>query len=443
MGASRLGPEGIVCATFGLASVLFLTTATSVGYQDLISLIAQQPQVAAHWRDHLIASPFGTIHAATFSLPRPLGTAMPDPEGFKLASFEVRDPDPAIADGDSTEAVDPVPMLFPSVDRLGKGDRLLPGSRPSATEHAAAGPAPLPPDLAAAIRGPSPADSALELDAAPKPSDTRLSRSRANEDVDLSILDAAADPDPTRHAAEIYFGNTPATDSLRSIEPWVRGEEPTLIGPRQRVDGDIKQAALNPADVEVDPQSEAAGVTIAGKGEVTGEGHRPKSPAERLGLDGKARARAEKCLANAVYFEARGEPVRGQIAVAQVVMNRVFSGYYPSTVCGVVYQNANRHLACQFTFACDGIPDVVNEPEAWTRAKQIATATLDGQLWLSEIGKATHYHAYWVHPTWVRTMHKLYRIGVHTFYRPRRWGDGAEAPSWGTARETTDVVSKL
>jgi spore germination cell wall hydrolase CwlJ-like protein len=182
---------------------------------------------------------------------------------------------------------------------------------------------------------------------------------------------------------------------------------------------------------------------VAGKGEVTGEGHRPKSPAERLGLDEKARPRAEKCLANAVYFEARGEPVRGQIAVAQVVMNRVFSGYYPSTVCGVVYQNANHHLACQFTFACDGIPDVITEPEAWIRAKQIAAATLDGRLWLPEIGKATHYHAYWVHPAWVRTMHKLCRIGVHTFYRPRRWGDGAEAPSWGTARETTDVVSKL
>src|SRR5262249_45834810 len=84
---------------------------------------------------------------------------------------------------------------------------------------------------------------------------------------------------------------------------------------------------------------EAGGETIAGKGEVTGEGHHPQSPAERLGLEGEARAKAEKCLTNAIYFEARGEPVRGQIAVAQVVMNRVFSGYYPDSVCGVVYQN--------------------------------------------------------------------------------------------------------
>jgi spore germination cell wall hydrolase CwlJ-like protein len=131
------------------------------------------------------------------------------------------------------------------------------------------------------------------------------------------------------------------------------------------------------------------------------------------------------------------------MAVAQVVMNRVFSGYYPNSVCGVVYQNANRHLACQFTFACDGIPDRVNEPDAWTRAKEIARDTLDGKYWLPDVGKATHYHAYWVHPWWVREMRKLDRIGVHTFYRPRNWGDGAEAPVWGDAASTTEAVKKL
>ena len=72
----------------------------------------------------------------------------------------------------------------------------------------------------------------------------------------------------------------------------------------------------------------------------------------------EARAKSEKCLTEAVYFEARGEAVRGQIAVAQVVMNRTFSGFYPNTVCGVVYQNKHRHMACQFTFACDNNPDV-------------------------------------------------------------------------------------
>ena len=122
------------------------------------------------------------------------------------------------------------------------------------------------------------------------------------------------------------------------------------------------------------------------------------SPAERLGLndDPEERGKHEKCLAEAIYFEARGEPVRGQIAVAQVVMNRVFSRYYPNSVCGVVYQNSNRR-ACQFSFACDRIPnDRITEPTAMDRAKQIAHDTLDGKYWLTDVGKATHYHARWV-----------------------------------------------
>jgi spore germination cell wall hydrolase CwlJ-like protein len=97
----------------------------------------------------------------------------------------------------------------------------------------------------------------------------------------------------------------------------------------------------------------------------------------------------------------------------------------------VVYQNAHRYNACQFTFACDRIKDVVNDPPLWKQAKDIARDTLDGKLWLSDIGKSTHYHAYWVHPWWVGTMRKLSRIGVHTFYRPRRWGDGSDEPIWG------------
>ncbi len=141
-------------------------------------------------------------------------------------------------------------------------------------------------------------------------------------------------------------------------------------------------------------------------------------------LAGAPRAKAEKCLAEAVYFESRGEVERGQVAVAQVVVNRAFSGYYPADICGVVYQNAHRHLACQFTFACDGIPDVITEPDMWAQAKRIARDMLDGKIWLSEVGKATHYHAFWVRPVWVREMRTIQRIGVHTFYRPRKWEDG-------------------
>jgi spore germination cell wall hydrolase CwlJ-like protein len=159
----------------------------------------------------------------------------------------------------------------------------------------------------------------------------------------------------------------------------------------------------------------------------------PPTPAELLGLTGKVRAKAERCLANAIYFEARGEPVRGQIAVAQVVMNRVFSPYYPKDVCSVVYQNAHQHLACQFTFACDGKRKAINERGAWARAQRIARQTLDGKVWVAAVAKSTHYHAHWVRPVWVAEMKKMFRYGVHTFYRPRRWGDGSQELGWAQA----------
>jgi hypothetical protein len=156
----------------------------------------------------------------------------------------------------------------------------------------------------------------------------------------------------------------------------------------------------------------------------------PPSPAERLHLVGKERAHAERCLANAIYFEARDQPHQGQVAVAQVVMNRVFSGVYPRDVCGVIYQNSERHLACQFTLACNGKRKVINERAAWARAKRIARETLDGVLYVPEVGTATHYHATYVRPNWVREMHRLAREGTHLFYRPIAWGSGADEPIW-------------
>jgi hypothetical protein len=159
----------------------------------------------------------------------------------------------------------------------------------------------------------------------------------------------------------------------------------------------------------------------------------PPSPAYRLKLDDKAYAKAQRCLANAVYFEARSEPVRGQMAVAQVVMNRVFSDFYPNDVCGVVYQNSHRRLACQFTFACDGKSKAIHDRHSWTVANRIARQTLDGQIYLPEVGKSTHYHAAYVRPIWAREMRKLARFGLHSFYRPYAWGNGANMPTWGKA----------
>ena len=511
MNVPRRGAKGATSASFGLASLMYVLTPTGIGYQDLASLLAQQPAVAERWRQHLIASPFGTIHAATFSMPRPIGTAIPDTPGYRLASLDPRgrDGDPASAaggfrlasvdprdpgivgtlpsgrPGGRRDAVQP-PLVFPSVDRSGKGDRLVvPRRRPSLEAEPAApsdadtGPRVAEPaddnelqaEILAAIHTDGVRAAAVvsahdEIEAAvrfePFPQhdialslelDPQVAGEEPGEiaDIDPAEIHAGTPPNldglnTAMEPARLFFGLNPMSAASGAIERWAPGEEPLLMPPQQTaVDPDIKQAALQPPRDAAPPKPDTPkdNVTVAGKGEVTGEGQRPKSPAERLGLVGKAREKAEKCLANAIYFESRGEAVRGQIAVAQVVMNRAFSGYYPGDVCGVVYQNAHRHLACQFTFACDGRSKAINEPDAMERAKRISRETLDGKLWLPEIGKSTHYHAYWVRPWWTRTMRTLTKIGVHTFYRPHKWGDGADAPSWGSAAYTADAAKKL
>lgn len=125
------------------------------------------------------------------------------------------------------------------------------------------------------------------------------------------------------------------------------------------------------------------------------------------------------CLAEAVYFEARGEGERGQAAVAQVILNRVKSTVYPNSICGVVYQNQSKRNACQFSFACDGKPERITEPNAWSRAKTVAQEVVEGQVYLPEVANATHYHATYVTPRWAKRMKRLTKIGLHVFYRFR------------------------
>ena len=127
--------------------------------------------------------------------------------------------------------------------------------------------------------------------------------------------------------------------------------------------------------------------------------------------------RQQACLARGIYFEARGESVKGQAAVAQVILNRVRNPSYPNTICGVVYQNKNWRNRCQFSFACDRIRDRIKSPKLYETAKQIATETTAGRIWLKEVGSSTHYHATYVNPRWNRHMKRLGRIGLHIFYR--------------------------
>ncbi|WP_421780800.1 cell wall hydrolase [Falsirhodobacter deserti] len=122
-----------------------------------------------------------------------------------------------------------------------------------------------------------------------------------------------------------------------------------------------------------------------------------------------------KCLAEAVYFEARGEPLQGQFAVAEVILNRVDASSYPSDVCAVVTQG-EKGSVCQFSFICDGKPEVVTEKRAFERAGKIAAVMLDGAPRMLTKG-ATHFHTRAVNPSWASRLPRTAAIGGHLFYR--------------------------
>lgn len=124
----------------------------------------------------------------------------------------------------------------------------------------------------------------------------------------------------------------------------------------------------------------------------------------------------ENCLARAVYFEARSESDLGQLAVAKVILNRVKDPEYPNTICGVVYQGSGRRNSCQFSFACDGLPDDVRSAQSWSHAKMIARKAIAGDPQVAAIGTATNYHADYVKPRWAKNMKRLIKIGRHVFY---------------------------
>ena len=128
------------------------------------------------------------------------------------------------------------------------------------------------------------------------------------------------------------------------------------------------------------------------------------------------RRRAIRCLTQAIYYEAALEPTDGQAAVAQVILNRVRDPNYANSICGVVFEGAERVTGCQFSFTCDGSLGQAPVTWAWNRAARVAERALAGYV-ATKVGTATHYHANYVHPWWAPTLNKLTQIGAHIFYR--------------------------
>ncbi|WP_078059053.1 cell wall hydrolase [Tropicimonas marinistellae] len=126
-----------------------------------------------------------------------------------------------------------------------------------------------------------------------------------------------------------------------------------------------------------------------------------------------------KCLSEALYFEARGESVKGQFAVAEVILNRVKSPLFPNTVCGVINQGTGKRYQCQFTYNCDGKAERIGEPAAYRRVGKVARLMLEGAPRILT-GGATYYHTHAVRPSWSRKFARTASIGDHYFYRRPR-----------------------
>jgi spore germination cell wall hydrolase CwlJ-like protein len=174
--------------------------------------------------------------------------------------------------------------------------------------------------------------------------------------------------------------------------------------------GEAAETILSPDDAR---RANAAVPFVAG----------PLDAARPFSFKGSAadRAQALKCLSTAVLYEA-GDDTTGEAAVAQVVLNRVRHAAFPATVCGVVYQGAERATGCQFSFTCDGSLRRAMPQAAWDRARTVAERALDGKVDAS-VGLATHYHTDWVYPYWSPSLRKLARVGTHLFFGwPGSWG---------------------
>ena len=124
-----------------------------------------------------------------------------------------------------------------------------------------------------------------------------------------------------------------------------------------------------------------------------------------------------RCLSEVLYYEARGEGIQGEKAVAEVVYHRMNTSNYGHSICAVVYEGAG-HPGCQFSFTCNGDLHRRKEAPAWIQAEQLAAQILTGQAWRKNSTEgATNYHAVTVTPDWAPALEKTTQIGNHIFYR--------------------------
>lgn len=215
-------------------------------------------------------------------------------------------------------------------------------------------------------------------------------------DRSLALIKARLDPAQLALAMR-HDPSSPSPDMLSLTPGW---ESLSLGG----------KPSMDPGASGLEAQKLNAAMPVAGGA------LRPARPFVFKAANGEDRRRALRCLTQAVYYEAALEPTVGQEGVAQVVLNRVRDVNYPRTVCGVVFEGAERTTGCQFSFTCDGSLAQAPVGWAWNRARSVAERALAGHV-SAAVGTATHYHADYVHPWWAPTLSKVTQVGAHIFYR--------------------------
>lgn len=249
-----------------------------------------------------------------------------------------------------------------------------------------------------------------------QPPSAKVTRvAKAPIQADMTVTGSLPDPAPSAAAPAMPQRTARADLQLGGLQSESFGAFPR-IPIAERTGASLFMSMLTPAMTQQDAK-EAALNGAEGSTELPSR----KKNGKRLAFKGETeteyQARQRRCLATAIYFEARGEPIQGQLAVAQVVMNRVRSSLYPDTICGVVYQGQHRRTGCQFSFTCDGIADVARDKERWRLANELALKVTQGETFLGDIGHATHYHANYVSPRWRRQLNRIKKVGAHIFYK--------------------------
>jgi spore germination cell wall hydrolase CwlJ-like protein len=340
---------------------------TYVAHQDATSFVPAGPEKSGRWTAHKVA-PHGQGQAPRIAAKGDRSVAPGEVVAIApssgLASIML---EPSATEADSAGGLTTSPS--PEVNRAGKGDLLATRSNQQARQSSSA------------VRVLQPVDK-LAVNA---PTGDGSARTSAHLQLDPLQVDDIVTPAwaiRDHHPPKVVAAFAPGAAGVM-----LQGKRAVLVP--------------KPPD-EVEREKRVA---------------RARSAMEAGGLPGAA----HRCLAEAVYFEARGESEEGQAAVAQVILNRVHSEHYPDSVCDVVYQNRNRKNRCQFSFACDGRDDRIRNNDAWSTAQRIAREVGEGRTWLEEVSYATHYHATYVKPRWIRDMVKQDKIGRHIFYRVRWW----------------------